>query len=130
MSGNLEDFLARAAKLRAQKADLQRDEQVQSNAQRDYQEIQSQYSDRRRERVVLLTDDYDDYDDEVVEAKIVDDAIADEPASNSSWSADRNKNRSGKSQVLDNLPSESLPRSGLSSLELVEMLRRPGAPGS
>jgi len=136
MSGDLEDFLARAARRRAEKAEVQRGQQVQSESRRNFQEVQSQYSDRRRERVVLLTDD----DDDIVEAEIVDDAIMDaaiikdtkaiksslRDVSDSSALEDRNKSPKRTYQATSDPQAGIRPAGGLSSLELVEMLSRPG----
>ncbi|MGC6444172.1 MAG: hypothetical protein ACON4H_16075, partial [Rubripirellula sp.] len=67
MSGDLEDFLARAAKRRAEKASQQREQEVRGQTQRSRTAVQSQYSNRKTERLVRLDDD----DDEILEAEIV-----------------------------------------------------------
>ena len=72
MQDDLEDFLARAAKRRADKANRQRGEEIRSESRRIKQEIRSQYSDSRSERVVNV----DDYEEEVFEAELVGEDLA------------------------------------------------------
>jgi hypothetical protein len=126
MSDDLGDFLARAAQRRAEKANQQRGEQTRRESQKALQEVQSQYSDRRRERLVLLEEDEEVVEDEVVDAIAVSSSIPDAvlvrtvEANAPSVSANQKARPSQKPQV------STEQRGGIRSLELVEMLSRSG----
>lgn len=150
MSGDLEDFLARAAKRRAEKASQQREQEVRGQTQRSRTAVQSQYSNRKTERLVRLDDD----DDEILEAEIVaelvpekttkrlNDAKAASPISLgqkvSEQKTSEQKTSEQKTRVLRSSRSpksgESTGRAlpagesstGINALELVQMLGRPG----
>lgn len=145
MSGDLEDFLARAAKRRAEKASQQREQEVRGQTQRSRTAVQSQYSNRKTERLVRLDDD----DDEILEAEIVaelvpekttkrlNDAKAASPIS-PRQKVSGQKTSEQKTHVLRSSRSpksgESTGRAltagesstGINALELVQMLGRPG----
>ena len=145
MSGDLEDFLARAAKRRAEKASQQREQEVRGQTQRSRTAVQSQYSNRKTERLVRLDDD----DDEILEAEIVaelvpekttkrlNDAKATSPISPrqkvSGQKTSEQKTRvlrSSRSPKSGESTGRALPAgessTGINALELVQMLGRPG----
>lgn len=149
MQDDLEDFLARAAKRRADKANRQRGEEIRSESRRINQEIRSQYSDSRSERVVKV----DDYEEEIFEAELVgeDLAQAEQLSSRSSKHRSTGDRETGRlKQVKSPANSRSIHQNvkpasdsgvenseveksrsrdhvtGIHSLELVQMLSRPG----
>lgn len=151
MQDDLEDFLARAAKRRADKANRQRGEEIRSESRRINQEIQSQYSDSRSERVVKV----DDYEEEIFEAELVGEDLAQaqmlssgssehpstgldretsrlkqiKSAEANSRSIHQNVKSASKSSLENPKVEKSRSRdhvTGIHSLELVQMLSRPG----
>jgi hypothetical protein len=145
MSGDLEDFLARAAKRRAEKASQQREQEVRGQTQRSRTAVQSQYSNRKTERLVRLDDD----DDEILEAEIVaelvpekttkrlNDAKAASPISLGQKVSEQKTSeqktrvlRSSRSPKSGESTGRALPAgessTGINALELVQMLGRPG----
>ena len=150
MQDDLEDFLARAAKRRADKANRQRGEEIRSESRRIKQEIRSQYSDSRSERVVNV----DDYEEEVFEAELVGEDLAQAEKLSSRSSKHRSTGDRETSRLKQVKPAEANSRSihqivkpasdsgvenpqvaksrsrdhvtGIHSLELVQMLSRPG----
>jgi len=145
MSGDLEDFLARAAKRRAEKASQQREQEVRGQTQRSRTAVQSQYSNRKTERLVRLDDD----EDEILEAEIVaeldrekttkrlNDAKAASPISTGQKVSEQKTSeqqprvlRSSRGPKSGESTGRALPAgessTGINALELVQMLGRPG----
>ena len=150
MQDDLEDFLARAAKRRADKANRRRGEEIRSESRRINQEIQSQYSDSRSERVVKV----DDYEEEIFEAELVGEDLDQAEQISSRSSKHRSTGDRETSRLKQVKPAEANSRSihqivkpasdsgvenpqveksrsrdhvtGIHSLELVQMLSRPG----
>jgi len=140
MSDDLEDFLARAAKRRAEKASQQREQELRGQTQRSRTAVQSQYSNRKTERLVRLDDD----EDEILEAEIVaeadsekmtqrlDHAKAVSPISPGQKTSGQETHvlRSSRSPKSVESTGRALPAgessTGINALELVQMLGRPG----
>ncbi|MCH1496025.1 MAG: hypothetical protein L7U72_12405 [Rubripirellula sp.] len=140
MSDDLEDFLARAAKRRAEKASQQREQELRGQTQRSRTAVQSQYSNRKTERLVRLDDD----EDEILEAEIVaeadsekmtqrlDHAKAVSPISPGQKTSGQKTHvlRSSRSPKSVESTGRALPAgessTGINALELVQMLGRPG----
>jgi len=134
MSGDLEDFLARAAKRRAEKANQQREQEVRGQTQRTRAAVQSQYSDRKTERVVRLDDD-----DEILEAEIVAEVdlgnasqqlpsslAVNQASSVQPERVSRSSRRSGSVEASGKASPAGGTNTGINALELVQMLGRPG----
>lgn len=153
MSDDLQDFLARAAKRRAEKAQEERGEKARSETRQARADVNSQYSDRRRERVIRLEEDEAEVvdaimvDEPVLEARLVRESVSDQAVSAQGLANDKQRPGFGRSvtsvRSKGSVRQEATRRSartyestsyesasdqglGLNSLELVQMLSRPG----
>lgn len=150
MSGDLEDFLLRAARRRQDKVNEDQSREARADALRTKQQVQSQYSDRRSERRVQL--DVDDVmEAEVIESGIVEAEIVQTTkttaggligvsnstkgqqsigveASSIALSGDRSprQERAVGSHSSNRSASRGEQADPLNSLELVELLGKPG----
>jgi len=103
MSDDLQDFLARAAKRRAEKAQQERGEKARSETRQARADVNSQYSDRRRERVIRLEEDEEEVvdaimvDEPVLEASIVRESVSDQPVAAQGLANDKQRPGFGRS---------------------------------